>query len=190
NQPNEDSTPPAHLAAGTKVEIEVTGETVDGKVFQQQFTTTLSAGLIQRGASIQRDSAAAPAGGIEVLAALMGKATTVGEHSVRMDIPMDVEGITEGETRTTVMPVDRYLAARGRLAVYARFNPETSGCYEVAIGIDGREFEGHKIDVISPGTALTKPLTVANFHAIQQQMKQAENNKKAQSTLTKKSAEA
>jgi len=118
----------------------------------------------------------------------MGKATTVGQHTIRIDVSVDVEGIREGEVRTTVMPVDRYLAARGHLAVYSQFSPKTSGVYKLAIDIDGRELGTNKIDVICPGISLSLPLSPADFRDIQKRIQEYERDEKANTTGGKKAA--
>lgn len=174
--PDPSAPPPLRIEAGTVLEGHLIYETLDGKRFQESISITLPVTLERR--SLSYAGAPGPSGGAgpDLLATLTGRATTVGEHTIRTNIAIDVAGIQEGEIRTVVIPVDRYLAARGHLAVYAQFNPSVCGVYQVTVNIDGRNFGSHKIDVLCPEMNVTWRMTSEQFRTVQQRLREAKGD--------------
>ena len=187
--PDPSTPPPMRIEAGTVLEGQLTYETIDGKSIEEPLSIRLPMTLERR--SLSFAGAPSPSGGAapDMLATLTGRATTVGEHTMRANVAIDVEGIVEGEVRTAVVPVDRYLAARGHFAVYSQFTPNVCGVYQVSVSVDGRDFGSHMVDVISPEMNFTWFMTAEQFKTIQQRFKESKAQKETHTT-TKGNAES
>lgn len=161
------------LEAGTLVQVEWTYETLDGQRIEEHSTFELPVSLVRlRNPRSLSPGQLTSGSGIGVVAALMGKATTVGEHTIRVDLPLDVEGMREGEVRTTTMPIDQYLKGRGYLSIYSQFTPTVGGVYELVVEIDGRTFDGQRIAAMCPEVDVSGTLTAGKFRLIQQRFKE------------------
>lgn len=151
------------IEAGSVVEVVVEYEFVNGETHEKRMTFPLDDALLRVPREVKSVAAQ------NAVARLLGKATKIGEASIRVFAPVELEDIVEGEVRSSVVPINEFLAPGGRLAVRTKFMTNVSGRYEFRIAVDEATVSVHQADLLGTDIAIGSRgwLSVEEFRRIQ-----------------------